>query len=59
MGGGGSLTGFMNRKNTESRVTDIKKKTGRLRIQRQAWRLTSVANVYNFDRMVLFVRRKR
>ena len=33
--------------------------TGRLRIQRQAWRLSSVANIYDFGHVALFFRRKR
>ena len=33
--------------------------TGRLRIQRQAWQLTSAANVYDFGHVALFARRKR
>ena len=33
--------------------------TGRLRIQRQAWRLTSAANVYDFGHVALFLRRKK
>ena len=32
---------------------------GRLRIQRQAWRLTLAANVYDFGHVALFVRRNR
>ena len=32
--------------------------TGRLCIQRQAWRLTSVANVYDFGHVALFIRLK-
>ena len=33
--------------------------TGRPRIQRQAWWLTSAANVYDFGHVALFVGRKR
>ena len=40
-------------------IVDDTTETGRPRIQRQVWRLTSAANVYDFGHVALFVTQKR
>ena len=43
----------------EEHCCNISGDTTETQIQRQAWRLTSAANVYDFGHVVLFLTRKR